>query len=139
MKQKDIYAKLETITGKDDTRENQLNAIAEWIVKTFVPKSKESTLLPGDFTVRPFESIWDNHKCNKVAGNIMVILKDTGNTWRVLPFEEYDAERLKEGDYHYNERAFFDRVKDYCVSPEAASTACKAWKEIYLGTFKEDE
>ena len=58
---------------------------------------------PSDFCIKPWNSVLAKCEAEVVACNIMVILKRTGDTWRRLTVEEYEAERLKDGNYTYGE------------------------------------
>lgn len=58
----------------------------------------------------------------------MIILKRTGDTWRNLSWDEYKKERLKDGSFTGSEKVWFDKVIDYCQSPENAKSFSSAWK-----------
>lgn len=90
--------------------------------------------LPKDFAFHPWSSVFQNSETETVARNVMVILGRTGNTWRPLSWEEYEAERLKDINTKnavvLGERALFDKVIGYCKSPETAALLCKDWKAV---------
>lgn len=82
---------------------------------------------PGNFTKHPYNSITHKSECETVARNIMVILSRTGNTFRVLDWNEYKAERLKDGNFTESEKTYFDRVVDYCATVESAMKFSPGW------------
>jgi hypothetical protein len=86
-----------------------------------------STKRPGDFTTTPWNSVFRNAESEIIAMNIMVILKRTGNTFRELTYDEYEAERKKDGNYSTKERVYFDKVIGYCKSPENAAIFSPNW------------
>ncbi len=84
--------------------------------------------LPSDFTIRPWNSISRNRECEIVAGNIMVILERTGNTWRQLTWEEYMAEREKDGNFTMKEKTSFEQIVQHCTSQELAEAFSPSWR-----------
>lgn len=82
---------------------------------------------PSNFLSVAFDSVLKNSECETVARNIMVILNRTGNEWRVLSWDEYKQERLKDGNFTESEKAYFDKVFGFCTSAEAANAFCKGW------------
>lgn len=82
---------------------------------------------PSDFTEYPWNSKRSNFESEMVAVNIMVILSRTGNEWRLLPWEEYKEERLKDGNFSYKEETWFNAVVEYTTSPENAKGFCPTW------------
>lgn len=82
---------------------------------------------PSDFTKHPYESVLKNNESETVARNIMVILSRTGNQFRLLSWEEYKQERLKDGNFTESEKQYFDRVVGFCVAAESAKAFCKNW------------
>jgi len=82
---------------------------------------------PSDFTRSPFDSVLKNRESETVARNIMVILSRTGNEFRLLPWEEYKQERIKDGNFTESEKQYFDRVAGFCVSAESAKAFCPSW------------
>ena len=71
-----------------------------------------------------------------VAQNIMVILARTGDVFREITFEEYRAERLKDGKFHSAEKDYFKSVVKDCKSPESAAEFSPVWKASYDGDFE---
>jgi hypothetical protein len=74
-----------------------------------------------------------NSESETIALNIMVILKRNGNTWRELPFEEYEEERKKDGNYSEQEKYIFEGVRGYCKSPYTATLFSATWKKVIAG------
>jgi hypothetical protein len=87
------------------------------------------TLKPSNFLNRPFNSVMNNTEHEIIARNVMVILSRTGDEWRSLSWEEYEAERTKDGAKLINtmERPYFDRVVGFCVAPESAEAFAPGW------------
>ena len=82
---------------------------------------------PSNFRSHPYDSVLKNNESETVARNIMVILARTGDKFRPLSWEEYKAEREKDGHFTESERAYFDRVSDFCMSAESAQAFCQNW------------
>lgn len=82
---------------------------------------------PSDFTSHPFSLVLQNCEAEVVARNIMVILERTGNTFRPLLWDEYKAEREKDGHFTEREREYFDKVIKYCKSADTARCFSKGW------------
>jgi hypothetical protein len=82
---------------------------------------------PSNYAKHPCGSILGNAESEVVASNIMKILSRTGNEWREINFDEYKKERLTDGNYTEIEKAYFNRVINYCKSPETANTFCSDW------------
>ena len=91
---------------------------------------KKGEPTPADFCVYPWSSVTKNSESETVAVNIMKILKRNGNTWRELPFEEYEEERKEDGDYSEREKYIFEGVRGYCKSVDTATLFSKTWTEI---------
>lgn len=93
---------------------------------------------PSAFIGYPKCSRSDDHNIQQVAQNIMVILSETGNTFRVLRWDEYrEARNNKErvcGDLEY---AAFIEAKKWCVSSGIALLFCPKWAEITNAEIKE--
>ncbi len=91
---------------------------------------------PSDFAkVAPFDSALQNSECETVARNIMAILSKTGNAWRELDWDEYEAYRKKDSklcDHKHiiKETMYFDKVAQYTTHWRAAILFCQAWKKI---------
>lgn len=93
-------------------------------------KIKNIMKQPKDFLIKPWGSVLQNSESETIAGNIMMILSRTGNTWRELTWEEYKIEREKDGEFSEREKIYFDKVIIYCKSPEDAGKFSKDWKDI---------
>lgn len=95
----------------------------------------------------PWSSVLGKSEYEGIAQNIMKILKRNGDTFRLLSWEEYKLERIKdikldwenEGKanldvdfdfYLSEEQAYFEKVAPYCKSGDTAALFCEAWKEI---------
>lgn len=89
---------------------------------------------PSNFKTFPWSSIFEKHEAETIACNIMVILSRTGDTWRKLEWEEYEAERLKDGGFSMREATFFNQVIDYTTSADQAAKFSKTWAEIQTQT-----
>lgn len=84
---------------------------------------------PSDFMTHPFASVMQNAESEIVARNIMAILSRTGDTFRLLTWEEYKTERLKDGNFSENEKPYFTDVIGYCESEDTAKLFSKAWNK----------
>ncbi len=84
---------------------------------------------PSEFTYKPWNSVLQKSEAETVAANIMVILKRTGDVFRDLTYDEYKAERLKDGDYSDKEQQYFEKVIPFCKSADTAVLFSKAWAE----------
>lgn len=84
-------------------------------------------LRPSNFITHPYDSILQHSESEIVARNIMIILKRTGDTFRVLLWDEYVAERVKDGKFTGAEKYEFDQVISYCTSAEKAIRFSPAW------------
>ena len=93
---------------------------------------KPRKLKPSDFTIFPWDSVKQSCKAETIALNVMKIMKRTGNEFRTLTFEEYEKESMKDGKFSSSEKALFEEVIDYCVSPETAKLFSKKWKEVII-------
>jgi len=99
---------------------------------SFCLQSEEQTvseLKPSNCTANPMGSVSKNWESEKIARNIMVILSRTGNEWRPITWEEYQAERRKDGGFSESEKLYFDRVISYCKSAEDADRFCSSWRK----------
>lgn len=83
---------------------------------------------PSDFTSLPMGSVLQKSEAEVVARNIMIILKRTGDVFRYLSWDEYHAERLKDGNFDYYEKHFFEQVIGYCKSVDTAVLFSRAWQ-----------
>lgn len=84
-------------------------------------------MTPKDFMVYPFDSVLHKMEPETVAQNIMVILARTGNIFRDITWEEYSAERIKDGGFSQLERNWFDKVVRYCKSEDTARMFSAEW------------
>lgn len=82
---------------------------------------------PSNFMSKPFGSVLKKSECETVARNIMVILSRTGDTWRVLSWDEYKLERMKDGNFTESEKVYFDQVYGFCVAAESAEAFSPGW------------
>lgn len=88
-------------------------------------------MLPSDFRVHPWASVFLKSECETIARNIMAILSRTGNAWRLLSYDEYVLERKKDGNFSTIEEKYFEMVVEYTHSPESAKMFSPTWKKIY--------
>lgn len=114
---------------KNSTHYKQLLEVVNTISNSFDKKTVMKT--PSDFCIIPWGSVLKNTESERIAENIMIILKRTGNVFRLLTWDEYKAERLKDGNFTENEKPYFIRVMDYCLFPETAKLFSPKWMEIY--------
>jgi hypothetical protein len=83
---------------------------------------------PSDFHSHPYDSVLKNNESETVARNIMVILTRLGDTWQELPWDTYVEHRQKDGNFSIKERAYFDKVVNYTISPDAAKRFSPTWR-----------
>jgi hypothetical protein len=74
--------------------------------------------------IQPFSSAVQKLELEFLAKSIMDVLARTGDTFRLLSFEEYD----KKCQSSFTDKQTFDRVAGYCVSAEKAAKFSKYWK-----------
>ena len=77
-------------------------------------------------------SIARKSEAETIARNIMKILARTDDTFRLLDWEAYKAERQKDGNFSERERPFFDEVVQYCASSHGAAAFCPGWAEVAM-------
>jgi len=83
---------------------------------------------PSDFSKQfPYGSRAGKTEAEVVAKNIMMILERTGDKFRVLPWDEYKAERLKDGEFSNQEYDLFKQVIGFCKSADTATLFAPAW------------
>lgn len=75
----------------------------------------------------PMYSVFKKHECEVVAHNIIAIQARTGDEFRAIEWDEYRAERLKDGHFSERERSFFEMVQPYCVSEQTARLFSSKW------------
>lgn len=92
---------------------------------------------PSLFKAYPWDSTLQKSECETVAMNIMVILSRTGNTFRTLSWEEYAAERQKDGNFSEGEKKYFDDVA-YLMKGEKwlVINFSKTWKDAYIAMLE---
>ena len=88
-----------------------------------------SDLKPSNYSSHPMSSVSREWEAEQIARNIMTILWRTGDEWRPLAWEEYQAERQKDGGFSESEKLYFDRVISYCKSAEDADRFCSSWRK----------
>jgi len=82
---------------------------------------------PSNFNSYPWDSAMQNSECETIAFNIMKILIRTGNKFRILTWDEYKTERLKDGNFSESEHSYFDKVNVFCNSEENAISFSDSW------------
>lgn len=85
---------------------------------------------PSNFTSYPWNSTLAKCEAETIAQNIMKILKRTGDVFRELSYEEYEAERKKDGHYSLMERGYFEQVIPYCCSADNAARFSPEWRKV---------
>ena len=65
---------------------------------------------PSNFTKQPIASVLQKSEAETIARNIMVILKRTGDSFRPLSWDEYKAERLKDGHFTESENGILTKL-----------------------------
>lgn len=83
--------------------------------------------LPSDYTVYPHGSVMDQY-AEMIAKNIMKILAKNGNEWRRLEWNEYSHEMCIDVDFCQDEIDYFEKVNDFCVSPNHAACFSEVWE-----------
>ena len=83
---------------------------------------------PSDFCRHPYDSVFHHSETETVARNIMVILSRTGNIWRRLSWNEYQTERMKDGEYSDSEFKEFENAINYCISEDTAKCFSPTWR-----------
>lgn len=89
----------------------------------------QNKMNPSDFTKHPYNSVLGKSEAETIARNIMIILKRTGDEFRLLSWNEYKSERLKDGGFTERERSYFDQVVGFCVSEHSAKAFCSTWNK----------
>jgi hypothetical protein len=77
--------------------------------------------------IDPMGSILRKRQSEVVALNAVIILKRTGDEFRHLSHEEYEAERRKDGNFHKIELDYLDKVQEFISSEEGARRFCSKW------------
>lgn len=92
---------------------------------------------PSNYTSMPMDSVLQKLEPEIVAQNIMKILAHKrDDQWISLHYDEYETERLADGDYSEGERHWFNKVIGYCNSPDTADLFCEDW---YKETTKQHQ
>lgn len=79
-----------------------------------------------------------NHEV--VAQNVAIILARTGDEFRLISDKEYEAERLKDGNFTQSEMPKLKNIRGYLVSAEMASKFCMGWERaLKQGEEEEDQ
>ena len=86
-------------------------------------------LKPGHFTVYPMGSIKQSAGSQIVAQSINIIRERLGNDW-ALSWDQYKAERVKDGDFTDKEKKYFDSVIDLISSAEACINFSPSWSKV---------
>lgn len=82
---------------------------------------------PSNFTSHPYDSVLHKNESETVARNIMIILSRTGDTFRLLDWEEYQRERQKDGNFTPSENLHFDKIVGFCASEHSAKAFSPTW------------
>jgi len=82
---------------------------------------------PSMFNSYPWSSVLKSSECETIAYNIMKILNRTGDEFRLLTWDEYKNERLKEGNFSESEHRYFDMASAYCKSSDTAVLFSDSW------------
>jgi hypothetical protein len=85
---------------------------------------------PSAFSPFPYSSIFGSGEGEIVAQNIMVVLKRTGNTFRLLTWEEYSKERKQDGNFTTREERYFNKVVESCSTEAGARKFSNRWREV---------
>ncbi|MCP4394895.1 MAG: hypothetical protein GY804_11615 [Alphaproteobacteria bacterium] len=78
-------------------------------------------------------SIYRKSEMEVVAQNIMIILSRTGNEFRVLSWDEYKTERLKDGGFLKSikaEQSHFNKVFAMCSTEVSARKFSPTWADV---------
>ncbi len=85
---------------------------------------------PSNFTICPWDSVFQQSEYETIATNIMVILKRIGDEWKILSWDEYKTERVADGNFTGSEKRYFQKVMPYCSSWQKAITFSPTWAKI---------
>ena len=92
---------------------------------------KDRKLKPSDFSqIQPMNSVKQKSECETIAHNIMQILAISGDTWRVLPLDEYTEVRKSHGNWNSREDGFFNEVIGFCKSEDTARLFSPFWNNL---------
>jgi hypothetical protein len=113
------------ISNKDIAELEEARKRDEREIKSLTRGSK-----PSAFSSFPYSSIFGECNCEVIAQNIMVILKRTGNAFRLLTWKEYSKERKQDGNFNTREERFFNKVVESCSTEAGARKFSKEWREV---------
>ena len=85
---------------------------------------------PSNYKQHPYDSVLHKNEAETIARNIMVILSRTGDTFRPLTWDEYKAERLKDGSFTESERENFEQVAGFCASQHSVRAFSPSWASV---------
>jgi hypothetical protein len=86
---------------------------------------------PSAFSsIFPYSCIYQAGEYEVVAKNLMVVLKRTGNAFRLLTWEEYSKERKQDGNFNSREKRYFDKVVESCSTEAGARRFSNRWREV---------
>jgi len=123
-----IFKAVDKVTSAreaDGSYQGNSHHLSQEITTEVVAALKKENILPL-MSVAP-----GRHKCESemIAQNIMIILKRTGNKFRPFSWEEYKAERLKDGNFGEGEKEYFNKVIGYCRTEDTARLFSPKWME----------
>lgn len=88
---------------------------------------------PSNFKSKPMNSVKQKSETETIARNIMVILSRTGDEWREVSWDEYKAERLKDGEFsEWAERPHFEAAIPYTTSEANARRFSPVWDSVQI-------
>lgn len=87
-------------------------------------------MTPRAFRDQPMNSVKQKSEAETVARSIMIILARNGNEWRLLGWDEYEAERRKDGHFTMSEQPYFNDVVMYTESEQTARLFSPVWHDI---------
>ena len=87
---------------------------------------------PSNFLAHPYDSVFHKMETEIVARNIMAILTRTGDSFRTMEWQEYEAERMKDGNLTHGEASQFEKVRDYCIDENVARLFLPAWRNNHV-------
>jgi hypothetical protein len=79
--------------------------------------------------VFPYDSVFYNSETETVALNIMKILSRTGDNFRSIDWEEYKAERIKDGNFTESEKEYFVKVIPYFRDYYTVALFSSEWRK----------
>lgn len=83
---------------------------------------------PSNFIGKePLNSVFKKYEVEIVAMNIIIILKRTGDNFRLISWREYKKERIRDGDFSEYEKRYFDMVKGYFSSYKKIKSFSPYW------------